>query len=124
MRCYTDVILTTAKILRDEQCYFDDEIYESEFDLTPEQYFGKDGKPIAIMTRNLGLGIIKSNPIFSDKRFKKIILSKPSNLQRFVEFKPEIKLEWKEKYNTEILGVENTSVPTCVSFLRDHLKYQ
>ena len=74
-------------ILRKEPSAFNPKVIE-QLELDPKEFF-KTPKPVAILTNTLSSNLIASgNPMFRDPKYKKIVLSKPSIVERFNDFSP------------------------------------
>ena len=97
LRTYSDCIVTTGNILRKEPLAFHPEV-PKQLGLPVETYFKKGGKPIAILTGNLEKNLwtsTNSNLVYSDARFKKHIIVKPSVKQRFESYSDSFSSEAK-----------------------------
>lgn len=114
LRCYSDCIVTTGQILRDEPYAFDPSLAE-KLKLPKAVYF-KDQKTVCVLTNKLSNNILDSNPLlYQNKKLKKIILSNSAALKRFQEFGST------SQFPSHISshGLENLSLRSGLQFLKE-----
>ena len=98
LRTYSDCIVTTGKILRNEPQAFNPHVVrELKFPLNV-YYGGRNkntndyiGKPVAILTNSLKQNFHQDtlNPIYSEKLYKKHIITRTKTLERFKEYQTD-----------------------------------
>lgn len=83
LRTYSDCIVTTGSILRKEPNAFDNSLITS-MDFDPHVFFERP-KPLAVMTNSLSENLLETgNRVYSDRKYKKHLLSKDSVVERFL----------------------------------------
>lgn len=90
----------------------------------PHVFFDKP-KPIAILSNNINENLISvGNRVYGDKRYRKHILTKDSNLARLLEFSPSIQDKFETEGNTSIDAVKNLNLRKGISHLQNNYNYE
>ena len=115
LRTFSDCIITTGKILRDEPEAFNPAPIH-KFKIKPNVFFEKS-KPVAILSNSLSENILEhGNALYNDRRFQKHLLSKPNNVERLLEHSPKVEEPWKH-HNISLEPVQDLNLRKAISHL-------
>ena len=87
-----------------------------KFKIKPNVFFEKS-KPVAILSNSLSENILEhGNALYYDKRYKKHLLSKPTNVERLLEHSPMVEEPWKN-HKISLESVPELNLRKAISHL-------
>lgn len=116
LRCYSDCILTTGQILRQEPLAFHPE-QPKALGFDPKVFFEKP-KPVCVMTNTLNKQFTDSNLLYHETKYRKLVLTKPQTLQRFEMLDSQLPPQ------VEMKAIEDLNMRRAIKYLQEQEKHK